>query len=421
MVLADARRLARRASVWLSSRGLRRRSARRAGLVADLSEALALSADRDRLAALLEEDLPAILGYSGGRLYLAGEDASSLAPARPAEEGGGALPLDAPLARRLAERGGPELLDALADAHPAVGAALARDGAVLVLPLVADGAVQGLLCLGPRTRGGAPRAGDLAVLGALGHQAALAAHSVRLIEALRAEREGLARANAALLVARHEERRRLARELHDGALQDVLGLRYRLAEWQAASPDDAGALAGRAEAVREALRRIAERLRGTVRDLRPAGPAAEGLVPTGLAAALDGAAARIAEEFPGRLPPVTLSIPPGLRLPLAVEVCLFRAAQEALRNAARHAGARRVAVRVEEGGDRVVLAVEDDGCGFAPPERLGDLAQGAHYGLAGLEERVAGLGGRLAVASRPGSGTRLTVTLPAEPQEEPHA
>jgi len=415
MPVASARRLVRRASSWLASRGLRLPPTRRAGLVADLAEALALSADRGRLAALLEEDLPGILGHSSGRLYLVSEDGRSLAPARAAEEeGAAAVALDAPLARRLAASTGPEPLHTLAEAHPAVCHALTHEGAILALPLVADGAVQGLLCLGPRLAGGAPRAGDLAVLRALGHEAALAAHNVRLIEALRAEREGLARAHEALLMAREEERRRLARELHDGALQDILGLRYRLAEWQAESPEDGPAFPERAEAVRSELRRIAEALRGTVRDLRPAGPA-----PEGLSAALAGAAARLEEEFPGRLPPVTLDIPLSLRLPLPAELCLFRAAKEALRNVARHADARLVAVRVEEGGGRVALTVEDDGRGFAPPERLGDLARGAHYGLAGLEERVASLGGALAVASRPGVGTRLTVTLPITTQEEP--
>jgi two-component system sensor histidine kinase UhpB len=87
-------------------------------------------------------------------------------------------------------------------------------------------------------------------------------------------------------------------------------------------------------------------------------------------------------------------------------MAVYRVAQEALANVQRHAGARRATVSVQRQGDALVLQVEDDGDGFDP------LAQTHGLGLLGAAERAAGLGGRLAVSSEAGGGTRIRMTLP---------
>jgi signal transduction histidine kinase len=103
---------------------------------------------------------------------------------------------------------------------------------------------------------------------------------------------------------------------------------------------------------------------------------------------------------------------PLVGVPEPLALALFRIAQEAIRNAIRHADARAVCVRLRHEGRSVALEVEDDGRGFAVPGRLSDLAQAGHFGLVGLAERVDQARGTLAIRSSIGVGTRIAVRLP---------
>jgi two-component system, NarL family, sensor histidine kinase UhpB len=104
--------------------------------------------------------------------------------------------------------------------------------------------------------------------------------------------------------------------------------------------------------------------------------------------------------------------PADLSMPLATS--LFRAAQEALRNALGHARAQHLTLSLCRSPDWVVLSVCDDGCGFRVPARLSELAGRGHFGLVGMAERVAWAGGELEIRSLPGSGTDVIVRLPLE-------
>ena len=106
----------------------------------------------------------------------------------------------------------------------------------------------------------------------------------------------------------------------------------------------------------------------------------------------------------------------GTPLPAAVEDVLYRAAQEALSNATRHAGARTVHVSVVEGRRRVTLSVTDDGGGFDPAVRTG-----SGFGLVGMRERVRSIGGEVWIESERGRGTTVRVELPLVPSDEPGA
>ena len=206
-----------------------------------------------------------------------------------------------------------------------------------------------------------------------------------------------------LIAAQDEERRRIARELHDEAGQALATLIVRLRSLQ-----DARTLR---EARAHALR-LRRGLADTIVDL---GRLARGLHPSllddlGLAPALGRYAADVAE---------TLGIPvrvrtAGLgrrRLPPAIETALFRIAQEALANVARHARADAVAIALTRSRGAVRLVVKDDGRGFDPAARRGARAPRS-LGLLGIRERAAALAGTAAIDSRPGGGTRVTVTLP---------
>jgi signal transduction histidine kinase len=101
------------------------------------------------------------------------------------------------------------------------------------------------------------------------------------------------------------------------------------------------------------------------------------------------------------------------RLPRAIELSLYRSAQEALSNVMRHAGARHVRLELEQAEDRIELRIRDDGCGF-DTKRIGTGRRTPGLGLRGMQERAQALGGRLEVSSQPGNGSEIRMTLPVE-------
>jgi signal transduction histidine kinase len=147
-----------------------------------------------------------------------------------------------------------------------------------------------------------------------------------------------------------------------------------------------------------------EELRSVVFELRPATLEAEGL------AGVLRQHVELLRRVSGRAIELRLGGPvPDLAPAVAAEV--LRVAQEALNNALRHADAERIEVRLEDGDGRVVLSVADDGGGF--DAAAGGPVRGRSLGLTSMEERAAALGGRLAIASRPGEGTTVRLEVPA--------
>ncbi|HJX29807.1 MAG TPA: GAF domain-containing sensor histidine kinase [Thermoanaerobaculia bacterium] len=202
-----------------------------------------------------------------------------------------------------------------------------------------------------------------------------------------------------LEAAQTEERNRLAREIHDTIAQDFSAIAFQLEAAEAL-------LAQGAEPVRvqrsvtAALglaRKGLEEARRSVLDLRAA-PLEGRTLPEALAAlAAEAGSAGLAVTFASEGPAA---------LPSAIEVGLYRIAQEALQNALRHAAASRIALRLQAAPDRVHLTVEDDGRGFdGAPE-------GSRFGLIGMRERARLLGGTFRVESSPGAGTRVTAEVP---------
>jgi signal transduction histidine kinase len=221
---------------------------------------------------------------------------------------------------------------------------------------------------------------------AVGSVAQLALQNERLAAQVRAQLEEVRASRSRIAEAADAERRRIERDLHDGAQQRLVALAMRLDQAREASGADALIDATTAEL----LAAIAE-----VRDL------ARGIHPTilsdaGLAAAVEA----LAERTPF---PVALEVTED-RFPREVEVTAYYVVAEALTNVARHAHATeaRVEARVER--DRLVVTVVDNGRGGADP--------GAGSGLRGLADRLAVIGGELGVTSGPGAGTTLTATMP---------
>jgi PAS domain S-box-containing protein len=210
-------------------------------------------------------------------------------------------------------------------------------------------------------------------------------------EAERLRADAIHASRARIVQAALDERRRLGRDLHDGAQQRLINVIFAL---QAA---------GRAPGDETAQRSIAEALEETqlaIRDLRDLGA---GLDPSvlahrGLAAAITSLTARTPV-------PVTLDLP-AERFASLIESTAYFVVSEALANVAKHAEASEAAVTIAVAADRLLVTVTDDGRGGA----AADLAGGS--GLAGLTDRVAAVGGMLSVESPVGQGTRVLADLP---------
>ncbi len=203
-----------------------------------------------------------------------------------------------------------------------------------------------------------------------------------------------ARALAAL-----EERSRLARELHDAIKQQLFGLGLTAASAKQLLATDPAKAAARLEQITEMTQQIQEEMDNIIRQLRPSS-----LNDQGLAEALSALGADWQSQTGI---PLNLSIRQARPLPLAVEHSLYRVAQEALNNIARHARASKVSVTLAYDDTAVRLQITDDGVGFDPFQ-----TKSASSGLKNMEERLAGVDGRLTIESQPGRGTAVTAQIP---------
>jgi signal transduction histidine kinase len=230
-----------------------------------------------------------------------------------------------------------------------------------------------------------------ALLEAAGSAARLALENERLQAQLRAQLVELRMSRARIVRAGDDERRRLERDLHDGAQQRLLGVGIGLKLVRAAINGDVAASAlidETEEEVRAALRELRELARG----IHPAALADHGL----------GAAVRtLAERAPH---PVRVNVGPD-RFAAHIETAIYFMVAEALTNVSKHADASEAWVTIERRSDAVRVEVGDDGVGGARVGREGS-------GLSGLRDRVAALDGRLSLESRAGAGTRLLAEIP---------
>lgn len=203
-----------------------------------------------------------------------------------------------------------------------------------------------------------------------------------------------------LLQAQEEERRRITRELHDETGQALMVLRFHLE--MLAGDSSSEEQKSRIDESLELLDRAIEGLRRTIARLSP-----RVLEELGLVAAVRRQADLLTRHTDIK---AHLDLPEDLpELNHEVQVAIYRSVQEALHNVIKHARARNCFVRLAAGSGRVTLAVEDDGTGFSP-----GVAQQRGFGLTGMRERAAALGGSMKIRSEPAKGTRIRITVPLE-------
>jgi signal transduction histidine kinase len=228
---------------------------------------------------------------------------------------------------------------------------------------------------------------------AAGAAAALALENERLDAELRAKVEELSTSRARIVESGYAARRRLERDLHDGAQQRLVSLALSLRILRSRIEDDPDAVRELDSARGELDQALAE-LRELARGIHPSV-----LSDRGLDAALEGLARRAPL-------PVKLEEIPTERLPDRVESVAYFVVAEALTNVAKYAQATQACVNVRRDNGQVLVEVSDDGVGGADP------ATGS--GLRGLLDRVSAIGGRLEVNSRPGQGTTVRAAIPCE-------
>ena len=206
-----------------------------------------------------------------------------------------------------------------------------------------------------------------------------------------------------VISAQEDERKRLARELHDETSQTLSALAMKIETALAASPP--GASRDRLVEARALTVRTLDELHRLIFDLRPSV-----LDDLGLLSAIRWYAERHLEPL-GIIVQFEAS---GFerRLRPELETALFRVAQEAITNIAKHAGAETVLIQCLERDDRVTIEIEDDGKGFSPASLPPPAARERGLGLMGMRERVELFGGTIELDSAPGQGTRVSVSVP---------
>jgi two-component system, NarL family, sensor histidine kinase UhpB len=225
--------------------------------------------------------------------------------------------------------------------------------------------------------------------------AALAETFNDMLDRLEHERRDSAR--RALLV-QEAERRRIARELHDEVGQTLTGVMLQVEGLSGAIPEE---LRGQLDELRETARRGTEDVRRIARQLRP-----EALEDLGLQSALAALATAVGEQ--AHVQVVRHLASPRLPLSEEQELVIYRVAQEAMTNVARHADAETVELRLERDDEHVALIVRDDGRGLPP------TAESSSHGIRGMRERAMLIGARFAIAPAPGRGTEVRLSIPVD-------
>ncbi len=233
----------------------------------------------------------------------------------------------------------------------------------------------------------------------------LQAQLILMAQKVKAAQQNLRGYLNAITAGQEDERRRLARELHDGTVQALVALDQRVQLTQLAAKGASPEAAERLAELRRLTASLIEEVRRVIRALRPNYLEDLGLLPAiemltrDLQTTADVQTTFSTDGQPRRLPP-------------GQEIAIYRIVQEALNNAARYASAKSVNVSAVFNPTEFLIRVQDDGRGFTAPERVSDLVASGHYGLMGMQERAELIGARLTIQSAPGAGTTIELRLP---------
>ncbi len=217
--------------------------------------------------------------------------------------------------------------------------------------------------------------------------------------------EELIDARRKLISSVEGERRRIAQEIHDGPIQDLLGLTYLMIGKASTPAEEELTLS-----IQGAISQVVDALRETCKELR-----SSSLTPFNLEESIHA----YVGDFRHKHPDLAITIessPDRNGFPERSRLALYRIYQQAMANIAFHAQARNVKVTLDQNTEEAVLEIKDDGKGFVIPGCLSDLALKGHFGLVGSSERATAVGGELQVESAPGQGTTIRAIVPIHSQ-----
>jgi PAS domain S-box-containing protein len=270
----------------------------------------------------------------------------------------------------------------------------------IMVPIILENTVIGLLNLDSAE----PNSFSIEQAGylqAFAHHAAIAIHNARLFDALKDSHDRLRRLAQQVVQVQEEERRRLSRELHDEAGQALTALKIMLVTMRSGLPEDSH-LHDQLQQTATLTEQTMNQLRTLAHNLRPPALDSIGLLPT---------AQHYCERFADSTGlDITFNSQPLPDLNETVNISLYRLLQEALTNVVKHAQATQVGVTLRHERALIVLAVCDNGVGFAN----GDHENRPGVGLLGMRERLQLVGGWLDIQSQPHGGTRITAYVPIE-------
>jgi two-component system CheB/CheR fusion protein len=227
-------------------------------------------------------------------------------------------------------------------------------------------------------------------------------------DALRRSEDQLRRLTANLFTAQEEERKRVARELHDDMNQRMAMLSNEVATLEQTPPGSARLLRKQLRSLRERVDRLSDDLRSAAHRLHPSA-----LEHFGLVAAIDSHCSDFMKLHGIQVKLTHRSLPESI--PPEVSLCLYRVTQECLHNVAKHSGAREAGVAIRRDKDGILLSVTDSGTGFDP----GLVADQGGLGIVGIRERVRLVDGIVSIDSRPGHGTQIDVRVPLTKRMDP--
>jgi two-component system sensor histidine kinase DegS len=207
-----------------------------------------------------------------------------------------------------------------------------------------------------------------------------------------------------IIESQEAERRKIARDLHDGPAQSMASMLIRLDLIERLVGEDGGAFIDELNKAKDMGRESLAEIRRIMFDLKPTLMHEDGFVST-LKDYFNNYEAKYNFE-------IDFSVLGNLKkCDLSMEIALFRLVQEAVTNARKHSGAKRVQVKMEEKGKTLTLFIKDDGIGFVP-DKISSKQES--YGIVGMKERVELFGGQLDILSEPGAGTQVVIKVPLE-------
>ena len=278
-------------------------------------------------------------------------------------------------------------------------------GAFLSIPLVARDRLLGVMNVATKDERGFPPEA-ISLVTSVSDQIAVALENAQLYEALQRKEKARGELLRKIMSVQEEERKRIARELHDEVSQSLTGSAFNAEAVLSRLPAGAEEIKGRLEEIRDIAIRTLDEIHRVVYQLRPSL-----LDDLGLVAAVQWLADHYLEEAGIKVLFETM----GSERPLSAEAesTLFRITQEAITNIVRHAGAESVSIAVEFRDQSAAIHIEDDGQGFSMEEVTSSAQTDRGLGLLGMKERAELLDGYLRIETQPLHGTKVSAEVPA--------